>query len=166
MRPAVAADAPVLGRIHVQIWRETYTGLMPAEHLASLDPDRQGERWRRILTEPEPGTTTLVGTCDDEPAGEPVGFTVVGPPRDEDHPVETELRVLNVLAAHHGTGLAARLLQTALGERAAYLWVLEGNERAVAFYRKHGFALDGGAKPHAPTGATELRMVRAVPTAG
>ncbi|HET8599964.1 MAG TPA: GNAT family N-acetyltransferase [Segeticoccus sp.] len=156
VRPPAVSDAPVLGRIHVQIWREAYAGLMPERHLAGLDALARGERWRQNLSAPEPATTTLVGTCD----GEPVGFVVVGPGRDDQRPVETELRVLNVLAAQHGTGLATQLLTTALGERAAYLWVLAGNARAVAFYRKHGFELDGGTKLHEPTGTTELRMVR------
>lgn len=156
VRPAAVADAPVLGRIHVRIWREAYAGLLPAEHLAALDAAKGARRWRERLAEPEAGTTALVGTCD----GQVVGFVVVGPGRDEERPVGTELRVLNVLAAHHGTGLAARLLTAALGGRAAYLWVLEGNERAAAFYRRHGFAFDGGRKRHEPTGATELRMVR------
>lgn len=69
--------------------------------------------------------------------------------------------MLNVLAAHHGTGLADLLLAELVGERAAYLWVLDGNARAQAFYRRHGFAVDGATKPHPPTGTTELRMVRA-----
>ena len=119
VRPAAVADAPVLGRIHVQIWRETYGDLLPPENLAALDAGRSAAWWRQRLSAPAPVATALVGT-----------------------------------------GLAARLLQEALGERAAYLWVLEGNERAVAFYRRHGFAFDGGRQPYESTGATELRMVR------
>ena len=56
------------------------------------------------------------------------------------------------------------LLDRTLGDRAAYLWVIEGNERAQAFYRKRGFVDDGGRTIDEPSGATEIRMVR--PTVG
>jgi ribosomal protein S18 acetylase RimI-like enzyme len=42
------------------------------------------------------------------------------------------------------------------------LWVLEGNERAVRFYRRHGFVPDGATKPEVIGDAdvVELRLVR------
>ncbi len=52
-------------------------------------------------------------------------------------------------------------MEQAIGDRAAYLWVLDGNARATAFYRRHGFADDGGRKPEPGTGLTEIRMTRA-----
>ena len=53
------------------------------------------------------------------------------------------------------------LLAVAVGDRAAYLWVLDGNARATAFYRRHGFADEGGRKPEPDTGVVEIRMARA-----
>ena len=50
------------------------------------------------------------------------------------------------------------LLAAAVGERAAYLWVLDGNERAIGFYRRHRFELDGATEVH-PEGL-HRRMVR------
>ncbi len=38
--------------------------------------------------------------------------------------------------------------------------MLEGNDRAQAFYRRHGFADDGGRKPEPETGVVEVRMLR------
>ncbi len=75
-----------------------------------------------------------------------------------------ELYAINLLPRAQGTGLADELLDRSLGDRAAYLWVIEGNERAQAFYRKHGFADDGGRTVDEPSGAPEIRMVR--PTVG
>jgi ribosomal protein S18 acetylase RimI-like enzyme len=89
-----------------------------------------------------------------------VGFVAVGPPRDENPPTPREFQVINILAAHHGTGLADQLLTTALGESPAYLWVMKGNERAMAFYRRHGFDTDGETTWHESTGTTLLRMIR------
>ena len=58
-----------------------------------------------------------------------------------------------------GTGLGHRLLVATLGERAAYLWVLAGNDRATGFYERHGFALDGAVDDGDAHGR-HLRMVR------
>jgi hypothetical protein len=38
--------------------------------------------------------------------------------------------------------------------------VIEGNERALAYYRKHGFVDDGGRDVDHESGATERRLVR------
>lgn len=69
-----------------------------------------------------------------------------------------ELMALYVRAEAYGTGVGHRLFEAALGAAPAYLWVLGGNERAVAFYRRQGFRLDGATK--ADEVGTELRMVR------
>lgn len=155
VRPMTAVDADAAGRVHVTVWREAYAGLMRADYLAGLDLHRSAERWR--LPTPA-GSRRLVGTTPD---GAVVAIAAAGPPRDTAAPAPWELWMLNILAAHHGTGLADLLMAELVGERAAYLWVLDGNARAQAFYRRHGFAVDGATKPHAPTGTTEVRMVRA-----
>ena len=38
--------------------------------------------------------------------------------------------------------------------------MIEGNERAMAFYRRRGFTDDGGRDIDKESGATEIRMVR------
>ena len=40
-----------------------------------------------------------------------------------------------------------RLLTEVLGDAPALLWVLHGNERAEAFYRRHGFQAFGAPVP-------------------
>lgn len=74
-------------------------------------------------------------------------------------PVDEEVWVLNVEKRHHGTGLAHVMLERALGDRPAYLWVVDGNERAITFYRRHGFELYG-ARQVQDEGNDDLRMVR------
>lgn len=71
-----------------------------------------------------------------------------------------ELMALNVLAAHHGTGVAQQLMAATVGDRPAYLWVLRGNNRAITFYCKVGFELDGVSKDDVHLDCTDLRMVR------
>ena len=93
-------------------------------------------------------------------SGEVVGFVPVDRARDDDPATPTELWAINVLADHHGTGVAQALLDAALGDDDAYLWVVEGNERAQSFYRRNGFAVDGGRKRDERLGVDELRMTR------
>ncbi|MEO9151433.1 MAG: GNAT family N-acetyltransferase, partial [Lapillicoccus sp.] len=67
------------------------------------------------------------------------------------------------IAQTHGSGLADRLLGSALTDRPASLWVLEANGRARSFYRRHGFVADGAARVHEASGEPEVRMVRGAP---
>lgn len=156
IRQATLEDADQLGEIHVRIWREAYGGLIRQSYLDELDPARSAERWRAILANSGDNAVRLVGAAGDEL----VGFINLGPARDEDPPTPLELQALNVLASHHGTGVAHRLVAEGLGDHQAYLWVVDGNERAMAFYRKFGFELDGGTKVDERFEATEHRMTR------
>lgn len=85
----------------------------------------------------------LAGAAD----GSLVGFASVceGPQEWErqfvpDLAPELELVKLYTLAGTHGSGLGERLLHAAVGSSdPVYLWIMSGNARAEAFYRKHGF---------------------------
>ena len=73
-----------------------------------------------------------------------------------------ELRWIYTLERVHGSGAGQLLLDAVVGREAAYLWVLEDNPRAQAFYARNGFALDGAAKamPQEWHRLPEVRMVR------
>lgn len=150
-------DADVIAQAHVQIWRDTYDGLLARSVLDGLDVGETARRWREWLGSDEP--PRVLGAFE-RGTGTFAGWICVGAARDEDAPTATELWVLNVVTGHHGTGLAHEFMRSELANRPAYLWVVEGNERAVAFYRKHGFELDGQAKAQADEGNRDLRMVR------
>lgn len=158
IRPASVDDAPSLGRMHVRVWQEAYAGLMDANYLAGLDPEARAERWVTIIEQMPSAQRTRVAVHRD--SGEVVGFVTVDAARDDEPPTPTELWAINVLAAHHGTGLAQAMLDEALGDEDAYLWVVDGNERAQAFYRRNGFAADGGHQRDERLGVDELRMTR------
>jgi len=148
-------DLDELGRVHVQVWREAYAGLLPDDYLGGLDPTFGPKRWReRFGSSPEVAWWLA---RDEEGI---VGMATSGPARDDDAPRPWELYAINVLRRGHGTGLADDLMEQTVGDRPAYLWVLDGNHRATAFYRRHGFADDGGRKPEPDTGVVEIRMAR------
>ncbi|TQM55197.1 GNAT family N-acetyltransferase [Humibacillus xanthopallidus] len=153
IRQAVPDDAEALAHLHVLVWEEAYSSLMPASIFESrrATVPRRIEAWRQNLT--TPAARTIVA---EDPHGL-VGFASVGPPRD-DVGVDDELWALYVRASGWGTGVGHALLTEALGDRPAYLWVLRGNERAIDFYRRHGFVEDGAVR--SDEYGTEDRMVR------
>jgi GNAT superfamily N-acetyltransferase len=158
VRRLEAADVQRAAEVHMQVWREAYADLMPAEYLSGLDPRRLAQRRLEHLTNPQ--TPEIVDVVGVDPTGEIVAMAVAGPGRDENAPTAWELWAINVLASEHGTGLADLIMRDVLGERAAYLWVLRDNERARAFYGRHGFRPDGSTRDHPPTGVLEIRMTR------
>ena len=154
IRRPVPEDAERLTHLHLDCWDDAYTGLMDQEHLDARRADVPGrvENWRRILTE---GSPTLVAEDDSGL----VGFISAGPGRDNDVDMDTEVWALYVRAARWGHGIGYALLETAIGDRAAYLWVLHGNDRAIGFYERQGFRLDG-TRDEQDEGL-HVRMVRA-----
>ena len=168
VRPPATDDAPALGAMHVQVWREAYAGVMPDDYLAEMDVDASVAKWRRIIAdEDRPAAQDEAGSvakvtrgAEHVPSGEVVGFATFAAARDEEPPTAGELWAINLLAAHHGSGVADRLMAATVGDRSAYLWVVEANLRAQAFYRRHGFVADGASSVHEATGTREIRMVR------
>ncbi len=153
------SDADGVASVHVRVWREAYRSLLPAEHLAALDVEELTDRWRERLLRPA-AVRHLVGL---HPDGHVVGLGTAGRSRDPEPTTAEELWALNVLSDAHGTGLADLMMAELIGGRDCTLWVLRGNDRAVAFYTRHGFTADGVTKVHEPTGRTEDRMVRPSP---
>jgi GNAT superfamily N-acetyltransferase len=66
-----------------------------------------------------------------------------------------------VLAGSYGAGAGQQLLDAAVGDAGAYLWIADENPRAFAFYRRNGFAPDGATAVHELAG-TPLRVLRMV----
>lgn len=147
------ADAEALTHLHLDCWDDAYTGLMPQEVLDArrTHVTERVERWREILKR---SRNTLVA----EAAGGLVGFASAGPGRDEDMDIAREVWALYVRASWWGTGTGWALLEASVGDDPAYLWVLEGNDRATGFYERQGFRLDGSVLDE-PEGR-HLRMVR------
>ncbi|MEV8215181.1 GNAT family N-acetyltransferase [Leifsonia sp. NPDC077715] len=153
VRRATVEDAGAIARVHVLSWREAYAGRMPADFLASLDIERRARGWVTILSDET--TDAFVASRD----GEVIGWATAGPGRDDDAPRPRELEGIYLLAEAHGSGAGQLLLDAAIGDAPAYLWVMDGNARAEAFYRRNGFARDGATTTH-PVGPTSVPAVR------
>lgn len=164
------ADARELAALHMQVWREAYTGMMSQDYLDGMQLEPRISFWRKSIGVANARESEAGGVVDGVrfrsrlarhlPTGRIAGFCAVGGARDDDAPVPQELGVVNVLRDFHGTGVAQQLVDATLGDRPAYLWVVRENLRAQAFYRKLGFAPDGGTKRDETLECDEIRMVR------
>lgn len=76
---------------------------------------------------------------------------------------ECEVRKLFVEPVLQGQSIGAELLKHAVSELdARFLWALEKNVRAIAFYRRNGFQTTGERKPEEDTDEFLVRMERSV----
>ncbi|HET8616410.1 MAG TPA: GNAT family N-acetyltransferase [Actinomycetales bacterium] len=150
VRAARPEDADGIAHVHVAAWRVGYRGLLPGAFLSGLSVEQRTSRWQAILAQPsEPPAQTLLAERD----GSVVGFASVGPARDEGAGATTgELWAIYVHPDHWRSGAGHALHERAMevlrdaGRTDATLWVLAGNERAAAFYARHGWAPDGATK--------------------
>lgn len=161
VRPPRVGDEGSLGPLHNHVWRVAYADLMPKDYLERRSDVQATRRWEQLIGTLDSrgrsvdGRAVVVAEVDDRI----VGFMMVGPARDREMDGCTELMSLYVSPDVQGTGVAQELVHHGLPKAPGYLWVLEGNRRAQAFYLKLGYHLDGASTSHEPTGALEVRMV-------
>lgn len=142
IRPPGPGDAKALAALHDAVWRHAYRGLIEQSLLDDMDTSCGLQRWDATISRlqaGELGYTALAAFVDDAP----VGIIEAGPSPETSGPRPLEVLSLNVAPRWHGRGVAQALMGQAVGRDPAYLWVLRGNERAIGFYRKLGFELDG-----------------------
>ena len=137
-RLAGPADAAAVAHLHADSWRRHYRG---AYSDAFLDGDVMADRlavWTERLREPDPNRWTIL--AED---GSLVGFANTY--FDHDATYGALLDNLHVADGHKRRGIGSRLLALTAEAVLArpeptglYLWVLEQNVDAQAFYEVHG----------------------------
>lgn len=140
--------------VHWQTWREAYDDLLPAEFQETMTLDRCrffSQKYRE---------NTLIAID----GMKVVGFISYGNFRDETIQAG-EIIAVYVLKDYYGKGIAQKLMKEALTTleqfSEIFLWVLKENKRAIAFYQKMGFTVDGQEKIlDLGKPITEISMVR------
>ncbi|WP_062516667.1 GNAT family N-acetyltransferase [Demequina gelatinilytica] len=167
VRSATRADAPAIARVHLVSHREAYVepGLVSGDLVEGWTLADRTIRWATNLAVAEGALAPADGLPRmaihvAEVAGRVVGWASTSAGRDLEPPRGIELEGLYALAEVHGTGVGQALLDAAIGDRPAYLWALETNPRAHAFYRRNGFELDGLKKPGGRWPVALVRLVR------
>jgi tRNA (guanine37-N1)-methyltransferase len=159
VRRAVEADAEGLSRLAAITFPLACTPQTPPELLAThiatrLDPGS----FRHHLTD----SACVVLLAEDGAGSDPVGYTMLLAGEPNEAEVARVIRFRPTVALercyvhpdHHGTGVAGRLMTATLeaagqiGAKGMWLGVSEENERANAFYARHGFEQVGKKRFH------------------
>ncbi|MFN8111997.1 MAG: GNAT family N-acetyltransferase [Solirubrobacterales bacterium] len=130
LRPARPEDAEAAAAIWIPGWREAHEGRVPDALLEHRTPELLAARVPSMI-----GAMTIA-----EADGTVAGFVVV-----DDDCVDQ----MYVGERFRGSGVAAALMasaESAIAERFARGWlaVVAGNDRAIAFYERHGWRDEGG----------------------
>lgn len=132
-------DEEIKGKayVHWKAWQEAYTGLIGQRFLDGRtleDSERSSFQNRDNVLVAKDGERVI-------------GFVAYGKYQKEDLENTGEIYALYVLAEYYGQGIGYRLMQAALAQLKDYpeiaLWVLKENARAIRFYERCGFAMDG-----------------------
>ena len=139
--------------VHWQTWREAYDDLLPADFQETMTLEKC-----RFFSQKYPENTLIA--MDGKKV---VGFISYGNYRDETIQAG-EIIALYVLKDYYGKGVSKQLMHAAFVAldqfSEIYLWVLKDNKRAIAFYQKMGFTVDGPEKIlELGKPVKELRMV-------
>ncbi|PPD44158.1 MAG: GNAT family N-acetyltransferase [Methylocystis sp.] len=149
-------DARRIAQVHVASWRETYSGMMPAETLAGLDVEEWAQRWAANLSDADPAAAAFLALDEAE---ETAGFGYCRRQRSEKLlPLgyEGEITSLYLLGRIQRRGAGRRLLAGmaahlyAQGCGSAAVWVFRDALHARRFYEAHG------AQPTGVAGVWEI----------
>ena len=125
--------------VHWQTWREAYDDFLPAEFQETMTLERC-----RFFSQKYPKNTLIAMD-----GMKVVGFISYGNFRNETIQAG-EIIALYVLKDYYGKGVSEQLMHAAFIAldhfSEIYLWVLKDNKRAIAFYQKMGFTVDGQEK--------------------
>lgn len=142
------------GHVHYKSWQQAYTGLIDQSCLDNMSEEKCVEiayKWPDNLLVAKDGERV-------------VGFVGYGKCRNEDLCDAGEVFAIYILKEYYGKGVGKALMDAALDLLKDYkqvaVWVLKGNERAIRFYQKCGFRIDGRTDIKVlGTPITEIRMV-------
>ncbi len=149
IRRAGAGDAQALALVGAATFLETFAGILHgADILAHCQRQHAAEVYDQWLADPV-ASLWLAETAE---GAAPVGYAVLTSPSLPLPGLDArdlELKRIYLLSRFHGGGLGRALMERAVaqarerGARRLLLGVYAGNQRALAFYARNGFAAVG-----------------------
>jgi ribosomal protein S18 acetylase RimI-like enzyme len=143
IRQATSKDTAAIARIHIDMWRIAYDGILAENYLRELSYSRSRLQWQ-ILLERHAGVLLVADSTEDGV----VGFAAGGAERTGAFGVDGELMALYVLTSHQRQGIGSKLtvdMARRLGDngrKGMIVWVLSDNP-ACRFYTTLG-AIEAG----------------------
>ena len=159
IREMTAEDAAAVSSLYIDSWQRTYGPILGEAELQKQIEKRFTPELQREEAE-NPDIITLVATKDGSIIGASLAMM--------DERNQAWLDRLHLLPGYFGSGLAENLLQATIakhtGLQTIALKVLKGNERAIGFYKNHGFSItDEFASDATVGGADSVVMTRTIP---
>jgi ribosomal protein S18 acetylase RimI-like enzyme len=157
LRAAACSDASAIARLHANSWRLAYRGVLSDDYLDSQADRDRSDVWEGRLSSLAPGQSVFVlvdGACL-------IGFACV---YADHHPdFGSFLNNLHVAEERLRLGCGTRLMSAVRDfcielspARPVYLWVVDSNRRAQAFYSRLGATLRGTDSWEPPGGGLAL----------
>jgi len=142
IRKAKITDVNTIAKIHIAVWKTTYTGIIPQDFLDNFSVERSENNWKRTLNNTDSNNVFLV--CENK-LGEIVGFIGGGINREKESLLEYsgELMAIYILKEYQRKGLGSLLMRSFQKELLKcgiinmIIWVLKDNESKY-FYEKLG----------------------------
>ena len=147
IRLATLADARAIAEIHVASWQSAYSDLLPEPFLRNLSVEKRTTLWSDVIAARR-AHVSVASVAD-----RLVGWIAYGRCRDRDKPATwAEIEAMYLDPEYCGQGIGTALIDHAShalkeqGYEHVSLWVLAGNVRARAFYKRTGFVEDNRIK--------------------
>ena len=153
IRTATQSDCSAIAELHASSWRLAYRGALSDEYLAGDVVSERRQLWESRLAEPAEHQHVFVAEHDNHL----IGFACVY--GNENGQWGSFLNNIHVAQAVQGRGVGASLLHATAelcmrlyGEAGLYLWVVQSNTKAQAFYTRYGAKNSETDVWHAPGG--------------
>jgi len=137
IRPAVLADAKEIASVHTRVWHATYGDMAPKEAVQTLTMTRRFADWKQTLASGDLACKTLLAVDQNAVAGF-VHYCIKNPQNI------AVIKYLYIEKTWQRQGLGQALMRrafagiSAVGCNAAELSVVDGNTKALEFYKSLG----------------------------
>jgi GNAT superfamily N-acetyltransferase len=140
IRRAEPGDAAQIARVHLESWKTTYAGIIPAAYIASLNVQTGQQHWRQRIEE---NIVDIFVAQQGEDNSSIFGFICGGQIRESIGNYDGELHAIYLLQQCQQQGAGRALVRTLAatlhhkGFKSMIVWALQDNP-AVEFYRRLG----------------------------
>jgi ribosomal protein S18 acetylase RimI-like enzyme len=141
IRTAQPGDSRAIAHVHVESWKTTYPGIIPAAYIASLKEEDSEQRWQQRLE--LAADEIFVAHNESHNESGIFGFIAGGPIRESIDDYDGELYAIYLLRQRQQQGAGRALVRAlaaslhARGLRSMTVWALQANP-AVGFYKRLG----------------------------
>ena len=139
--------AEEIAAVRIKTWQSAYKGIVPDSFLNSMSVESKVKSYK-FGSDLEPGHYFFAVKS----GSKIIGFLYLCKYREADIEGMGEIGGIYLLPEFHSKGIGAQMMQFSIdflkgkSYKQIGIWVLEQNEKAISFYKKFGFEIDGCRK--------------------